>query len=78
MTGLSDNMLDLARGRLGEGLALRQDAREPLEPTLNQVIDELHLTYPDRAIAAAFSLDEAVNCDPARIASYSRTCLAMP
>jgi signal transduction histidine kinase len=68
MAGLIDNMLDLARGRLGEGLSLKRDAREPLEPTLNQVIDELRVAHPDRDIEATFSLDEAISCDRARIA----------
>ena len=68
MAGLIDNMLDLARGRLGNGLALSRDARESIEPTLNQVIDELRRTNPDRTIEAAFDLEEPVNCDRARIA----------
>jgi sigma-B regulation protein RsbU (phosphoserine phosphatase) len=68
MTGLIDNMLDLARGRLGEGLSLKRDDRESLEPTLNQVIDELRLSHPDCAIEAVFALDETVSCDRARIA----------
>ena len=68
MAGLIDNMLDLARGRLGDGLALSRDSSESIEPTLNQVIEELRRTNPDRAIEAAFYLEEPVNCDRARIA----------
>ena len=68
MGGLIDNILDLARGRLGDGLALSRDSSESIEPTLNQVIDELRRTNPDRAIEAAFHLEEPVNCDRARIA----------
>lgn len=41
MSGLIDNVLDFARGRLGGGLTLSRDADEPLEPILNQVIAEL-------------------------------------
>jgi signal transduction histidine kinase len=80
MVALIENMLDLARGRLGEGLALKRDTGGSLEPTLNQVIDELRLTHPDRAIEAAFSLGEAVSCDRARIAqlfsNHARTRFA--
>jgi signal transduction histidine kinase len=68
MAGLIDNMLDLARGRLGDGLALSRSAGDSLEPTLNQVMEELRRTNPDRAIEADFALDEPVNCDRARIA----------
>ena len=31
MAGLIDNMLDLARGRLGDGLALRRDSSELID-----------------------------------------------
>jgi signal transduction histidine kinase len=41
MQGLIDNLLDLARGRLGGGLALSRDANAPLEPVLREVISEL-------------------------------------
>ena len=68
MVGLIDNMLDLARGRLGGGLVLSRRAVESVEPTLNQVIDELRRTNPDRTIEAAFALAEPVSCDRARLA----------
>jgi signal transduction histidine kinase len=68
MAGLIDDMLDLARGRLGDGLALSRDSSESIEPALNQVIEELRRTNPDRAIEAAFHLEEPVSCDRARIA----------
>ena len=34
MAGLIDNVLDLARGRLGGGIGLDRDAGKPLEPVL--------------------------------------------
>jgi signal transduction histidine kinase len=68
MAGLIDNMLDLARGRLGGGLVLSRNAAESVEPTLNQVIEELRRANPDRTIDAAFALDEPVSCDRARLA----------
>lgn len=68
MAGLIDNMLDLARGRLGDGLALSRNTGKSLEPTLNQVIEELRRTNPDRTIEANFARDEPVDCDRARIA----------
>jgi len=68
MARLVDNMLDLARGRLGDGLALNRDSSASIEPALNQVIEELRRANADRAIEAAFAFDEPINCDRARIA----------
>ena len=41
MSGLIDNVLDFARGRLGGGITLSRDANRPLQPVLQQVVDEL-------------------------------------
>ena len=43
MSGLIDNVLDLARGRLGDGIALNREAGVALEPTLRQVVNELRI-----------------------------------
>lgn len=66
MAGLIENVLDLARGRLG-GIGLDRDARQPLEPILMQVVDELRLASPGRVIEAEFRIDRPVNCDRSRI-----------
>lgn len=68
MLGLIDNMLDLARGRLGGGLTLNRDSKESLEPVLRAVVAELKAGQPDRLIETDFALIERVNCDRARIA----------
>ncbi len=67
MSIMIDNVLDLARGRLGSGIALNRSP-EPLQPILDQVIAELRTSYPDRKIEAQFALDDLVNCDGGRIA----------
>lgn len=67
MSALIENMLDLARGRLGGGLPLNR-APAFLEPVLIEVIAELKSGQPDRIVAVEFSLADRVNCDPARIA----------
>jgi sigma-B regulation protein RsbU (phosphoserine phosphatase) len=67
MAGLIDNVLDLARGRLGGGIALNRDAGKPLEPVLAQVVDELRLASPGRVIETEFRIDRPVSCDPSRI-----------
>jgi signal transduction histidine kinase len=68
MQALINNMLDLARGRLGGGLTLRRDANAPLEPVLREVIAELQTSQPDRLIETDFALIEPINCDRIRVA----------
>jgi len=68
MLGLIENMLDLARGRLGGGLALNRNADAPLEPVLREVIAELNANHTDRFVETEFALSEPVNCDRARVA----------
>jgi signal transduction histidine kinase len=67
MSALIDNVLDFARGRLGGGLVVSR-SRDPLEPALKHVIDELQSTHPDRAIVAEFNLTQPVHGDRVRIA----------
>jgi len=65
MSGLIDNVLDLARGRLGGGIMLNRTT-QPLAAALDQVIAELRTIHPERRIDVALSLDEPVNCDRIR------------
>ena len=66
MSDLIDHILDFARGRLGGGITLSRDSR-PLEPVLEQVVDELRTAAPHRVIEASFELTERVDCDRTRI-----------
>jgi signal transduction histidine kinase len=68
MSGLIDNVLDLARGRLGGGISIDRDADEPLEPVLAQVVAELQSSSPERVILSDFALDRPVSCDRPRLA----------
>jgi phosphoserine phosphatase RsbU/P len=65
MSGLIDNVLDFARGRLGGGITLSRDADRPLLPLLD--VDELRTASPERSIETSFSVTEPVNCDRTRI-----------
>ncbi len=67
MSDLIDNILDFARGRLGGGITLNRDASRPLEPVLEQVVDELRTASPQRMIETSFEIAEPVNCDRTRI-----------
>lgn len=67
MSVLIDNVMDLARGRLGGGITLkRTDA--PLEPALRHVVDELRTAHPDRIIEAEIAITRRVHADPDRVA----------
>ena len=66
MASLIDNVLDFARGRLGGGITLTLSS-QPLEPTLQQVVDELQSTHPESIIKAEFRVDQACHADPVRI-----------
>ena len=66
MSDLIDHILDFARGRLGGGISLSRDTK-PLEPVLEQVVDELRTASPQRVIETSFELTELVNCDRTRI-----------
>lgn len=66
MQSLIDNVLDFARGRLGGGITLTL-SDQPLEPTLQQVVDELQSTHPESIIKTQFALTRPVKADPVRI-----------
>lgn len=76
MTGLIDDVLDFARGRLGGGLAVEPRAEEDLQPLLQQVIDELQGAWPDRRISARFDLAGPVRCDRVRIGQLASNLLS--
>jgi sigma-B regulation protein RsbU (phosphoserine phosphatase) len=67
MSKLIDDVLDLARGQLGNGLTLSIDCTTPLEPMLRQVVGELASTHPEVDIEASIEIDRPIPCDPARI-----------
>jgi signal transduction histidine kinase len=68
MKALIENILDFARGRLGEGIILDVDTNEPIEKILNQVVSELSIIWPNKTIETTYELNCSVNCDGKRIA----------
>jgi sigma-B regulation protein RsbU (phosphoserine phosphatase) len=76
MNALIENMLDLARGRLGGGLTLVRDANAPLGPVLQAVITEVRASHPDQLVQAELALVEPVNCDRGRIAQLLSNLLS--
>jgi signal transduction histidine kinase len=75
MSGLIDNVLDFARGRLGGGISIEQADRVPLRPVLEHVVAELKMANPGRQIEV--DLTEAmVRCDEGRIGQLLSNLLA--
>lgn len=67
MKGLIENILDFAKGHLGEGIKLDLSAQHNLQETLTQVITELQLLHPKQKIQATFNLNGSITCDETRL-----------
>jgi len=76
MAGLIDNVLDLARGRLGGGFVVERRPDPGLAAALEQVVVELRLAHPDRRIEAEIRLDRTVNADSRRLAQLLSNLVA--
>ncbi|WP_316812345.1 PAS domain-containing sensor histidine kinase [Pedobacter heparinus] len=75
MHEMIDNIMDLARGRLGGGIPI-SPVTVNLQDLLNQVTDELKIAWPESKIETDFSISQPVVCDPGRIAQLSSNLLA--
>ncbi len=76
MRGLIENILDFARGHLGEGIKLNLNAEEPLEDALLQIVEELRLISPDYKIEMTVNLVQVVACDGKRMAQLLSNLLS--
>jgi sigma-B regulation protein RsbU (phosphoserine phosphatase) len=75
MASLIDDVMDLARGRLGGGLELKKSTTV-LAPVLEHAVEELRITWPGRDIQTSFTLPNPVTCDPKRLAQLLSNLLA--
>lgn len=76
MAGLIDDVLDFARGRLGDGIELDRSVAEPMGPVLEQVAAELGASWPGRTIETRLDLPLPVRCDPRRIGQLASNLVA--
>jgi len=67
MTGLIENVLDFARGRLGDGIGLKMLPNAPLEEIFGHVINELQAIRPNINIETAYNLTQPVTADAKRM-----------
>jgi signal transduction histidine kinase len=68
MAELIENVLDFARGRLGEGISVSLERSPDLAADLQHVISEIQRVHPERTIEMHASLRSDVVCDRQRIA----------
>ena len=76
MAGLIDDVLDFARGRLGDGLLLEWDTDRSVEVILQQVVAELQIGAPDRLITSVFAITQPVACDLRRVGQLASNLIA--
>ena len=67
MAELIGNLLDFARGRLGDGIRLEVRPCETLGAELEAVVRELAVARPERRVECRLDIRDAVACDPARV-----------
>ena len=76
MSGLIDDVLDFARGRLGGGIGVEFEETSTLGISLEGVVTELSTVHPDREIHVDVEIDTTLRCDPSRIQQLLSNLLA--
>ncbi|NJY62884.1 GAF domain-containing sensor histidine kinase [Salinimicrobium sp. CDJ15-81-2] len=77
MQGLIENILDFARGKLGDGLLLdKESSNGSLENIIGQVVNEIKNNAPEREINLEIDLKDEVYCDRNRIAQLLSNLLS--
>lgn len=67
MSQLINDVLDLARSRLGAGMGVAMVETDDLEAALNDVVSELREAHPQRRIDADIVIPRTVRCDTGRL-----------
>jgi len=67
MSSLISDVLDFARGRLGEGMGVRVAEVEDIDAGLNAVVREFQDGQPERQILTNISVTRKVRCDLGRV-----------
>jgi sigma-B regulation protein RsbU (phosphoserine phosphatase) len=75
MHEMINNIMDLARGRLGGGIPINPVVVD-MEKLLDQISDELKVVYPEIAVKSDFNIIQTVKCDPARFSQLISNLLA--
>jgi signal transduction histidine kinase len=67
MSGLINDILDFARGRLGAGIGVDRTLIDDLPVALEEVIAELRDAHPGHKVVSRFEVTTPVLCDRARV-----------
>jgi signal transduction histidine kinase len=76
ITALVDDLLDLARGRLGGGIVLELADADDLAERLRHVVAEVQASHPNRMIYFRFDSQGVLCCDAKRIEQLLSNLLA--
>jgi len=76
MSDLIDNLMDLARVRLGDGLSLDRQTTDTLADRLIEVIEEIRLTTDRHRIESHLSIEGPVTCDVTKISQIVSNLVA--
>jgi signal transduction histidine kinase len=76
MSGLIDNVLDFARGRLGGGFAIDRKLDPNLDTAFYQVVTELQTAHPNRKIETVLEITLPVAGDTRRLTQLLSNLLA--
>jgi signal transduction histidine kinase len=76
MSSLIDDVLDFARGRLGDGIAMELTEVENINTGLTTVIQELQDAQPGSKILSNINVDRPVRCDLGRLQQVASNLLA--
>jgi signal transduction histidine kinase len=68
MKRLISDVMDLTRGKMGNGMELDVKTVNNLQDTLTHTVDELSGLHPQRAIQTNIDVKGTLSCDPERIA----------
>lgn len=67
MHELVENMMLHAKSRLGGGISVSAEQDAALAEALDNVVEEIRLSAPERVIELDLAFDQPVCCDPARV-----------
>lgn len=76
MSALIDDVLDFARGRLGQGIGIERTPNDDLGAAIDDVVGELRAAHPNREIVATMKIDCRVECDRGRLQQMVSNLLA--
>lgn len=73
---LVDDVLDFARGRLGNGIPLLRQDSDTLHLTISQIVTEMQNAHPQRTIESAIEPLGTIHCDADRLSQLLSNLLA--